>query len=179
MTWEVPTHDGGNKITGYFVEKCAGYSSRWIKINKEQMNSLSLSVSDLVEDSEYDFRVIAVNEAGQSKPSESTGLIKAKDPYNAPGEPENLKIEDFTPNSVNLKWAAPENDGGSKVQEYVVQWRRTGEKRWREVTVKDKEATIKNLEEGEEYEFKVAAKNKVGQGNCSSKICGKYSKFLL
>ena len=38
------------------------------------------NVPNLIEDREYDFRVIAVNEAGESRPTETSRTIKVKDP---------------------------------------------------------------------------------------------------
>ena len=39
------------------------------------------TVTDLAEGNEYEFRVIAENAAGMSKPSQPTSPIKAVDPY--------------------------------------------------------------------------------------------------
>lgn len=40
---------------------------------------------DLVENDEYEFRVVAENDAGEGKPSDTTGNFRAKDPYSKPG----------------------------------------------------------------------------------------------
>lgn len=39
------------------------------------------TVGDLEEGGEYEFRVLAENPVGLSKPSASTGILTAKDPY--------------------------------------------------------------------------------------------------
>ena len=44
-------------------------------------------IKDLIEDEAYEFQIVAENEAGCSKPSETTGTITARDPYSRPGKP--------------------------------------------------------------------------------------------
>ena len=81
ITWDAPRSDGGAKIRGYYVEKRTTYSSRWSKVNKTMVKETELSLSDLLEGDEYEFRVYAVNDAGDSEPSDSSGVILVKDPF--------------------------------------------------------------------------------------------------
>ena len=81
MTWEMPQKDGGSPITGYVIERCQLPGSRWTRLNKENVPDTVYTATDLVEGTEYKFRVAAENAAGVGPPSEPTGPIKAKDPY--------------------------------------------------------------------------------------------------
>ena len=45
-----------------------------------------LHVKDLIEGEDYEFRVVAENDAGEGKPSDTTGIVKAKDPFTTPGK---------------------------------------------------------------------------------------------
>ncbi len=63
------------------------FSSRWIRVNKEPYDRREISFNDLDEGAEYNYRVCAVNEAGEGKPCDETGVFKAKDPYDKPGKP--------------------------------------------------------------------------------------------
>lgn len=81
LTWEVPQKDGGSPITGYILEKCQLPGSRWGKVTKEPIPDTMYSVPNLVEGTEYKYRVAAENAAGVGKPSEPTSPLKAKDPY--------------------------------------------------------------------------------------------------
>ena len=81
MTWEMPQKDGGSPITNYVIERCQMPGSRWARLNKENVPDTVYTACDLVEGTEYKFRVAAENAAGVGQPSEPTGPIKAKDPY--------------------------------------------------------------------------------------------------
>ena len=81
LMWAPPQNDGGSPITGYIVERKSPMTSRWVRINKSPIRDTVFTVSDLVEDMEYEFRVLAENAAGISKPSDEIGPIKAKDPF--------------------------------------------------------------------------------------------------
>ena len=74
----------------------------------------------MIEGDEYEFRVLAENEAGFSKPSETTGTFLAKEPFNRPGKPgrPDVKLEG---NAVTLNWTKPTDDGGSKITNYVIE----------------------------------------------------------
>ena len=81
LTWEPPESDGGSVITGYIVERKSPTTSRWVRVNKSPVRDTTYTVPDVSEGQEYEFRVLAENAAGISKPSQPTGTIKAVDPY--------------------------------------------------------------------------------------------------
>ena len=81
LTWEPPASDGGSPVIGYHVERRQVGSSRWLKINKDIIPDLTYDVNDLIEGTEYEFRIMAENKIGVGPPSETTSPITAKDPY--------------------------------------------------------------------------------------------------
>ena len=167
MTWQAPEFDGGSPITGYYVEKRSG-SKRWSRINKKSISACELRIDDLIGGSEYEMRVCAENEAGTGEPSATTGKFIAKEPYEVPGRPDAPTVGEITALAATLSWQPPASDGGAPITGYVVEMRSGGDAKWRAVqTVEGTEATVGDLTEETEYEFRVAAQNKAGVGKVS------------
>lgn len=70
LTWTEPASDGGSKITNYIVEKCATTAERWIRVG--QARETHYTVINLFGKTSYQFRIIAENKFGLSKPSEAS-----------------------------------------------------------------------------------------------------------
>lgn len=83
-----------------------------------------------------------------------------------PSAPRWLDVINICRNSADLKWTAPERDGGSPITNYVVEKRDARRKGWQAVdtTVKELKYTVAPLTEGSLYVFRVAAENAVGVG---------------
>ena len=115
----------------------------------------------------FEFRVIAVNEAGPgapSKPSEpiTAGVMKFK-----PGPPEGLEPDRVTKSAVTLSWRPPKNDGGSKIIGYIIEQKHKDEKEFKELNSYPHPSlsyTSVNLIEHEKYCFRVSAVNEIGRG---------------
>uniref|UniRef100_A0A663DYP3 Titin n=1 Tax=Aquila chrysaetos chrysaetos TaxID=223781 RepID=A0A663DYP3_AQUCH len=91
LGWSKPIYDGGCEIQGYLVEICKADEDEWSLVTPQT----EFTVSGLVEDQRYEFRVIARNAAGcLSEPSESTGPITARDEIEAPGASLDPKYKD-------------------------------------------------------------------------------------
>uniref|UniRef100_A0A8C5F1M7 Titin n=1 Tax=Gopherus evgoodei TaxID=1825980 RepID=A0A8C5F1M7_9SAUR len=80
IRWEEPYHDGGSKITGYWIEKKERNTILWVKENNVPSFECNYKVTGLVEGLEYQFRVYALNAAGVSKASEASRPIVAQNP---------------------------------------------------------------------------------------------------
>ena len=66
---------------GYIVEKMpARGHGNWTPVNMTPVKETTFKVPNLIEDSEWEFRVVAVNDAGPGKPSKTTGPHKVRDP---------------------------------------------------------------------------------------------------
>lgn len=81
LQWPAPKNDGGSPITGYIVQKKEKGSPYWVNAVHVPKGQTNTTVPDLTEGQEYEFRVIAVNAAGQSEPSEPSDLVTAKPRY--------------------------------------------------------------------------------------------------
>ena len=84
-----------------------------------------------------------------------------------PGPPENLTVTEMFNDHCTLSWQPPKEDGGAEVTGYVIERRLAGSTRWvvaNKEPVTDVTTTLGDLVDGNEYEFRVTAENKVGQG---------------
>ena len=68
---------------------------------------------------------------------------------------------------ITITWSPPESDGGSPITGYIIEKKETTSTRWTKAvrdSVTETTLTMKDLIEGKEYEFHVAAINKAGTG---------------
>jgi titin len=70
--------------------------------------------------------------------------------------------------NVTIIWIAPDSDGGAPITNYVIEFRKVGDKQWKRANkddiVTDLTFTLPGVDEDVDYEFRVAAENKAGQG---------------
>lgn len=184
LKWKPPEFDGGSPITGYYVESSQhGYSTRWTRVNRAAVRQTRLEVKDLIELTEYIFRVVAENEAGLSKPSEPSAIVMPKDPFSKPGQTGKPQVGSITRDSASLTWTPPKDTGNCPITNYVIESRAVGGYQWTPANARQNvtktEFTVTGLKEGTEYEFRVSAENKVGQGPPSETSQPvKYGKWL-
>lgn len=81
ISWNAPEDDGGSPITGYVLERKESVRSFWSQIDRVPANITSYNIKDLTEDTEYDFRVTAVNRVGNSDPLVTDLTTKIKSPF--------------------------------------------------------------------------------------------------
>ncbi|KAI1733007.1 fibronectin type III domain-containing protein [Ditylenchus destructor] len=167
VEWDVPSSNGGSKILGYNVQYRDSHSHKWITANKELINDTRFRVTNLRDLGEYEFRVIAKNAAGWSKPSAPSDRVQLKQRHGPPGPPIQIHAESIGPNWVTITWSPPVDDGGSKITGYVVEKRELGTNVWEmtnDYNVQTPEFTVPNLKEYHDYEFRVIAINSHGRG---------------
>lgn len=88
-----------------------------------------------------------------------------------PGPPEAPEIKDVTKTSCLVTWQPPKQDGGSPVTGYHVERRITSSPRWIKINkaaITELQLKVTDLIEGNEYEFRIMAENKIGVGPPSS-----------
>lgn len=149
------------------VEKMDTSSGRWIPCGRA--NGTNLTVQNLQPGHSYQFRVKAVNKEGESDPLTAEKPVLAKNPYDAPGKPGKPKLVDWDKDHVDLEWTPPASDGGAAVEKYVIE-KKDKHGKWQkamEVPADKTAATVGDLTEGEEYQFRVIAVNKAGPGEAS------------
>uniref|UniRef100_A0A3B4WSW9 Titin n=1 Tax=Seriola lalandi dorsalis TaxID=1841481 RepID=A0A3B4WSW9_SERLL len=125
----------------------------------ESFTMLLIPESSRIDAGKYELTL--ENSAGKKSAVETTDPIRASQ---APTPPESIIPTDVTKSSVSLAWTKPKHDGGSRITGYVLEAQKKGTDQWAHVTtVKAMDFTVKNLNENEEYIFRVMAVNHSGR----------------
>ena len=162
ISWNEPVTDGGSPILGYHIERKERNSILWQTVSKTLVSGNIFKSTGLTDGIAYEFRVIAENLAGKSKPSKPSEPVFALDPIDPPGKPIPLNI---TRHAVTLKWTKPEYNGGFKITGYTVEKRDLPNGRWLKANfsnILETEFTVSGLTEDAAYEFRVIARNAGG-----------------
>lgn len=263
LKWDKPDDDGGAPISGYVIEVKDKFGKEWVTGLEVAGDVFAATVPGLKENSQYEFRVRAINKAGPGEPSDVTKPIIAKCRFVKPyiigndlqpiiikkgqvikydikygGEPEPevtwllekkevkqdsgeritidkyerntvltvrkatrqdsgkytlrltnssgtcegvaevvvldkptppkgpLKVEEVRADHVKVKWAKPDDFGGSDLTGYVLEKMDLDTGRWvpaGEVGPESTDFTFKGLTPKKKYKFRVKAKNKEGE----------------
>lgn len=90
LKWNVPQSLGNLPLSTYIVEKLVQQDDgngktidKWIRCNSEAIRNTTYTVSGL-QNEKPTLRVIAVNEAGNSRPSNAVGPVNCKDEVGKP-----------------------------------------------------------------------------------------------
>jgi titin len=175
LHWTKPNSDGGGPISGYWIEKRekGQDDDKWIRCNGANiMHITSYNVQNLIEDREYEFRIIAENEAGLSEPVQ-TSAIKVHDP-NGPVAPEFIKrLGDVDAHEGKTVELEVEVNGNPKP---YVQWFKGGREiheslRYSLSSDGEKfKLTINNISSEEADEYTVKIKNKSGSKSSKANV---------
>ena len=134
----------------------------WLTVNNACLKS-EIRISKLRENGEFQFRVMAENSYCLSEPV-STPTILVRDRYKVPDSPDALRAKEVFKNHVELEWNKA-YDGGKCILNYRVEKRETQTDRWVRVTkelITETKYTVRELLEGNEYEFRVIDENSIG-----------------
>jgi len=160
LKWNEPVNNGGDKIFAYYLQKKERTALIWQEAIRGAIKGTSARVGNLSDGVIYEFRVQAENRAGKSKPSQVSEGIHTKDACDRCGQPEVIELGR---NFALIKWAKPEYDGGAKITGYIIEREEESNKnRWMKCNfsnVLETEYKVTGLNEGDEYRFRVIAKN--------------------
>jgi len=168
LKWEKPEDDGGDPIEQYLVERMDTETGRWVPVLTTK--TPEADVTGLTEGKEYLFRVKAVNSEGESEPLVTDIPTKAKNPFDAADTPGKPQIVDWSGNHCDLKWRAPEDDGGASITGYIVERKDPNTGKWQkalETSTPDCKARVNDLIAGNKYQFRIMAVNKAGKSKPS------------
>lgn len=160
LFWKAPESDGNDKIIEYIIEYQENTEIKWTKIT--QITDTSYKVDQLKSNSEYTFRVTAVNSVGQSPPSPSASFkISAPFEKEAP-----VILEELIDQVVGLKQKLTLSCavGGVPVPE-VVWYKNKKTITTEEITYENRvtKYVIEETNETTEAEYTCIATNEVGK----------------
>ncbi|VDD75474.1 unnamed protein product [Mesocestoides corti] len=176
VTIEPPASDGGVPITFYHLEKRSNQRGNWVRAVKDKIPVIkpsephTISITDLVADNVYEFRVAAENaDYLTSEFSPPSSRISTKPPFSIPGRPSRPELVIATENSATISWSPPYDNGGDEIKRYVVQYKTTDGTYWATCDEEpiDCQLSITKLQPDSEYEFRVAAINSAGTSDFS------------
>ncbi|XP_041650551.1 titin-like [Cheilinus undulatus] len=172
ISWRNPEHNGGSPIMGYHIE-CKDQSSiLWTKLNRNLVTDNQFKVTSIEEGLMYEFRVCAENMAGVGPCSKASEPAAARDQCDPP---RNLTLTNITDSSVCLSWDKPEYDGGAKITGYIVERKELPDGCWLKcnfTNLLDTFLDVTGLTEGEQYDFRVIAKNSAELFSAPSETTG-------
>lgn len=135
-------------------------SDRYEVVTNDKNSTLKITNSKRADRGEYHLR--AVNQLGVDSVS---FLVTVTD---RPSKPGKVSVTMSIGKSVTLSWIEPDDDGGCKIGNYVVEYFRLGWNVWlKAVTTRQLTATLSDLIEGSEYKFRVKAESPYGMSDPS------------
>jgi large repetitive protein len=163
LKWLAPSNNGGLTVD-YDVEQADSSSGPWTPIANP--TGLSHTATGLTNGTSYWFRIVAHNALGWS--AASTPVTAT--PRTVPTEPLSLTAS-AGDGSVYLTWSPPSNDGGAKIDKYVIRKAPTPAGPWEDVDDPTASGyTLPGLTNGTAYWFHLAAHNPAGWGPPSAPV---------
>uniref|UniRef100_A0A8C5FEX9 Myomesin 2 n=1 Tax=Gadus morhua TaxID=8049 RepID=A0A8C5FEX9_GADMO len=175
IQWAPPKEP--NNLIGYYIDQCVKGSKDWTSANHKPHSSTKFVVSGLTTGETYVFRVQAINELGLSDESQESSPLSVKAALTSPTAPYDVALLGCDGQSMVLNWKKPLHTGGTAINAYFVDKRRSGATMWREVhipAVTERVYQVEGLTQGAIYQFRVYAANLAGLGK-SSKASADFS----
>uniref|UniRef100_A0A8C2E8P5 Myomesin 3 n=1 Tax=Cyprinus carpio TaxID=7962 RepID=A0A8C2E8P5_CYPCA len=177
LSWIPPSADGAAAVQGYFIERCDIGVGKWERCNDVIQRECHYPIMGLKENTMYQFRVCAVNQAGVGRPSKATEPILTSDPL----EPSRTTGKSLFMNykesllcdtgSIHLdtyavlSWTEPDPRGREPLT-YSVERSLTGKESWHlasmDMTVLSTRFVAFDQQKGKSYTYRVRSVNKYG-----------------
>ncbi|XP_019713907.1 immunoglobulin-like and fibronectin type III domain-containing protein 1 isoform X5 [Hippocampus comes] len=170
IKWRPPKDCGGCKIGNYILERQQVGRNTWKKVGPIGPLAKYRDL-DVDHGRRYCYRIRVETEMGTSELMETEDIQAGTKAY--PGPPSTPRVVSAFKDCINLSWSAPANTGGTNILGYNLEKRKKGSNLWGQVNppeemIRAKGFAVKDVVEGMEYEFRVAAINNSGAGEFST-----------
>uniref|UniRef100_A0A8C4KRR6 TITIN protein n=1 Tax=Dromaius novaehollandiae TaxID=8790 RepID=A0A8C4KRR6_DRONO len=131
------------------------------RVNAESSeNNTLLTIKEACKEDVGAYLVKLTNSAGEATETLNIVVLDKPGPPTGP-----VKVDEVTADSVTISWEPPKYDGGSSINNYIVEKRDTSTTSWQIVSATVARTTIKacRLKTGCEYQFRIAAENRYGK----------------
>ena len=157
-------------VTGYRVESSRFEDGPWQQRSINQRGTAFTDSANLYPGMRRYYRVAASNgqRAGEWSEVVSATTVAPDGAARAPDPPQNLRFTSVGQNQVSFAWDRPASDGGAPITGY--EYQETVEEDNVTVPATVTRGTIRGLEQGWHYSFRVRAVNAVGEGDWSDDI---------
>ncbi|XP_066559662.1 immunoglobulin-like and fibronectin type III domain-containing protein 1 isoform X5 [Amia ocellicauda] len=166
--WRPPRDDGGAPVLKYSLERQQVGRNTWTKLGEVPGNTHSFATNQVEHGRKYCFRIQALTAEGASEVLETDEITAGMKAYPSPPAPP--KVVSATSKCITLSWSAPHNTGGSRIAGYIVEKRKKGSNIWSRVSdepIQERKFAVKDIVEGQQFEFRVSAINVSGAGEPS------------
>uniref|UniRef100_A0A2S2PN96 Neogenin n=1 Tax=Schizaphis graminum TaxID=13262 RepID=A0A2S2PN96_SCHGA len=164
LTWINPLKTNGEILTYTIFYQEEG-SDRERMTNTSQTD---ITISGLLPDKYYLFRVMAVNEYGIGESSPRLKVM-TKAEINLPGQPYNVTAKAVSPTSIYVSWSRPEH-GSENLKEYKLFYMKDSTSEEQFIITKYTEREISDLSPYTKYKIWVVAYNQNGPGMKSLEV---------
>ena len=170
LTWRAPSVEGASKLTGYRIEQSTDGGASWtIVILTADASIRTYTHLGPPPGQETSYRVIAINDKGDSPPS---NVVKIETPAIPPSRPISLRAS-ASGDIVRLGWSAPRNTGGAPITGYRIEVANFADALWATL-VEDTESTETEysykVEPGLTLSYRVFAINSAGNSPPSTVV---------
>ena len=166
VTWVPPDYNGGAEITSYRIETSEDgltWTGETFEVADRAFRHTGLEPATT-----WFYRVSSINRAGTSDPSE---IASATTDATVPDAPTDLRAKALDHETVDVRWKAPEYDGGAEVYAYMIQFSLNGDD-WEELEELsvDTEALHEGLTPATVYHYRAAAVNEIGRSDWTDPV---------
>ena len=187
--WTAPEDNGGSALASFKVQWKSGsdtFDDAATDSREKTVTAVAGTttyetiISSLANGTRYTVRVLAVNGNRATDNTSDTSDTASGTPSTMPRAPKSVTITNKGDRTLIVTWEPPDNDGGSAITKYKVQWMGDGDTEWttpaNEKLASDRSHEITDLTNGVQYTVQVFARNEHGLSTEYGQVTGIPSK---